>query len=47
MGGDEKIINKKALKMTSKLIIFRGFFFDISRKNSKTSKANLQSVLIF
>ena len=45
--GDEKKINKKALKMTSQLVIFRAFFFffflrafffffNISR-NSKTS----------
>ena len=37
--------------MTSYLVIFRAFFFffffDISGKNSKTSKANQQSVLDF
>ena len=45
---------KKALKMTSQLVIFRVFFFfffffffNISRKNSKTGKANQQYVLNF
>ena len=44
--GDEK--KKKALKMTSQLVIFRVFFFfflNISRTNSKTNKVNQQSVL--
>ena len=45
---------KKALKMTSQVVIFRAghfqsffffFFFFISRTNSKTSKVNQQSVL--
>ena len=52
--GERKKINKKALKMTSSLVTFRAFFFNwsfselfflISRKNSKTSKVNQQSVL--
>ena len=43
--GGWKIVNKKALKMTSWLVIFWAFF-NISRiKNSKTSKVNQQSVL--
>ena len=42
-GGREK---KRALKMTSQLVIFRAvFFFNISRTNSKTSKVNQQYVL--
>ena len=50
--GRTKKINKKALKMTSQLVIFRAFiyflfFFNISRKNSKTGKANQLSVLNF
>ena len=38
---------KNALKMNSLLVTFRAFFFflSISRKNSKTSKINQQSVL--
>ena len=43
-GGTKKKINKKTLKMTSQLVIFRAFFFNISRKNSKTGKANQQYV---
>ena len=37
-------MNKKTLKMTSYLVIFRVFyyFFNITRKNSKTSKVNNQ-----
>ena len=51
-GGGDKKINKKALKMTSQLVIFSelsfffSLFFNIFRKNnSKTSKVNQQSVL--
>ena len=45
---DKKNKNKKALKMTSELNIFRAFisfYFNISSKNSKTSKVNQQTVL--
>ena len=45
---------KKALKMTSELVIFRVFcvffelfFFNISRKNSKTSKVHQQVAFKF
>ena len=37
-------VKKKALKMTSQQVIFRGFFY-INRTNSKTRKVNQQSVL--
>ena len=46
--GTKKKKIKKALKMTSQLVIFRAFFFfNISRKNSKTGKANQQYLLNF
>ena len=40
MGGGDWGRNgeKKDLKMTSQLVIFRAFFFNTSRTNSKTSK---------
>ena len=39
-------MQKKALKMTSQLVIFRAFFFISPEKNnSKTGKVNQQSVL--
>ena len=55
-GGRKKIKKKKSSEndqltghfQSFFFVIFRAFFsFNISRKNSKTSKANQQSVLIF
>ena len=48
VSGERKIINKKALKMTSHFqsFFFRASFFTISReKPSKSSKINQESVL--